>query len=77
MDKLGFVDKVAKSVAEKPEHRLSASARKKIPISKFAGPGRSFPVEDKAHAEAAIMDSKFTANPAAVRAKAEAVLRKK
>ena len=29
---------------------LSAKARSKIPASKFAGPDRSYPVEDKAHA---------------------------
>jgi len=34
--------------------RLSASQRKKLPKSSFAGPGRSFPVEDKAHAQAAL-----------------------
>lgn len=30
--------------------KLSTSARKAIPASKFAGPNRSYPVEDKAHA---------------------------
>jgi hypothetical protein len=34
--------------------KLTASARKKIPASKFAGPGRSFPIEDKNHARAAL-----------------------
>ncbi len=29
---------------------LTAKARKKIPTSKFAGPDRSYPVNDKAHA---------------------------
>lgn len=29
---------------------LSTKQRKKLPDSKFAGPGRSYPVEDKAHA---------------------------
>ncbi len=33
--------------------RLTPKARAKIPSSKFAGPGRSFPIEDKAHAIAA------------------------
>jgi len=56
--------------------KLSKSARSKIPGSKFAGPGRSFPVEDKAHAEAAIMDSKYAKNPGAVKAKARAALKK-
>lgn len=30
--------------------RLTAKARKKIPASKFAGPDRSYPVPDRAHA---------------------------
>lgn len=30
--------------------RLTTKARKAIPTSKFAGPGRSYPVEDKSHA---------------------------
>jgi hypothetical protein len=29
---------------------LSAKSRKKIPTAKFAGPDRSYPVHDKAHA---------------------------
>ena len=35
--------------------KLTSSGRAAIPTSKFAGPGRSFPVEDKKHARAAIM----------------------
>lgn len=34
--------------------KLTTKARKAIPKSKFAGPGRSFPIEDKEHAEKAI-----------------------
>lgn len=34
--------------------KLSAKARGKIPAGKFAGPGRSFPIENKSHARAAI-----------------------
>ena len=30
--------------------KLTAAARKKLPKSAFAGPGRSYPVPDKAHA---------------------------
>jgi hypothetical protein len=30
--------------------KLSTAARKALPASAFAGPGRSYPVEDKAHA---------------------------
>jgi hypothetical protein len=33
--------------------RLTAKARSKIPAAQFAGPGRSFPIPDKAHAIAA------------------------
>lgn len=73
MYKMDFVDKTADSVAEK---HLTSADRKKIPAKKFAGPNRSFPIENKAHARAAIMDSKYAADPAAIKAKAEAVLRK-
>lgn len=34
--------------------KLSTAQRKKLPDSAFAGPGRSFPVHDKAHARAAL-----------------------
>lgn len=34
--------------------KLTAKGRAAIPKSKFAGPGRSFPVEDKVHARMAI-----------------------
>lgn len=30
--------------------KLTAKARKKLPTSSFAGPDRSYPVQDKAHA---------------------------
>ena len=30
--------------------KLTAKARKRIPTSKFAGPDRSYPVQDRAHA---------------------------
>ncbi len=60
--------------------KLTAAARKKIPASKFAGPGRSYPVEDRSHAIAAkSMASRF-ASPslkARVDAKANKVLGKK
>lgn len=35
--------------------KLSAAARKKLPSSDFAGPGRSFPIPDKKHAKAALL----------------------
>jgi hypothetical protein len=34
--------------------KLNAAARKKVPAGKFAGPGRSFPIEDNTHARMAI-----------------------
>jgi transposase len=34
--------------------KLSAKARKKLPAKDFAGPDRSFPIEDKNHARAAL-----------------------
>jgi len=33
--------------------RLTAKGRARIPKSKFAGPGRTFPIEDRSHAIAA------------------------
>lgn len=30
--------------------KLTAAGRKKIPTKEFAGPGRSYPVEDRSHA---------------------------
>jgi len=36
--------------------RLTAKARKNLPAKTFAGPGRSFPIPDKAHARAALQD---------------------
>lgn len=55
--------------------KLSAGKRKKLPAKDFAGPHRSFPIEDKKHARAAIMLSKYAPDPAAVKRKAEAKLR--
>ena len=34
--------------------RLTAAARRALPDSAFAGPGRTFPVEDAGHAKAAL-----------------------
>jgi hypothetical protein len=36
--------------------KLTAKARNKLPAKTFAGPGRSFPIPDKAHARAALQD---------------------
>lgn len=37
--------------------KLTAKTRSKIPTKQFAGPGRSFPIENKSHARAAIQDA--------------------
>lgn len=37
--------------------KLSTAERKKIPGKEFAGPDRSFPIENASHAEAAIRDA--------------------
>ena len=60
--------------------RLTAKARKSLPSSTFAGPGRSFPIPDKAHARAALQDLPRTnklssSQKAHVRAVAEKKLR--
>lgn len=44
--------------------KLTAAARKKIPTSKFAGPDRSYPVQDKAHAANAKARAAQSASPA-------------
>lgn len=59
--------------------KLSKAERARLPAKDFAGPGRSYPVEDKAHARAAILESR-NAPPkerARIKAKAESVLRGK
>lgn len=43
--------------------RLSAKQRKALPSGDFAGPGRSFPMNDMNHIEAAVREEKF-ASPA-------------
>lgn len=43
--------------------RLTSKQRKALPSSDFAGPGRSFPMNDQAHIEAAVREEKF-ASPA-------------
>lgn len=65
--------------------KLSSSARKKLPASKFAGPDRSFPVPDKSHAAnakaratQAVKAGRMSASEAAsIKAKANKVLKKK
>lgn len=58
--------------------RLTAAQRRRLPAKDFAGPGRSFPINDKNHARAAL--GRLTNAPpgdrAKIRAKADAMLRK-
>lgn len=59
--------------------RLTTKARKALPSSDFAGPNRSYPVEDKAHARNAKARAAQFASPslkARVDAKANKVLGK-
>ena len=37
--------------------KLTAAERRRLSPKSFAGPDRSFPIEDKSHAEAAIRDA--------------------
>ena len=63
--------------------KLTAAARNAIPTSKFAGPGRTFPINDRNHAKAAIIDAPKSVkagnlSPAAaakIRARASAMLK--
>jgi hypothetical protein len=60
--------------------KLTAAARKKIPSSKFAGPDRSYPIPDKAHAANAKARAAQFASPsekAKIDAKADTVLHAK
>jgi hypothetical protein len=65
--------------------KLTAATRKKLPTSSFAGPGRSYPVEDKSHAAnakaratQAVKAGRMSASRAAkIKAKANKVLGKK
>lgn len=36
--------------------KLTTRGRKRLKTSQFAGPGRTFPIENKGHAQAAIRD---------------------
>lgn len=58
--------------------KLTAAARRALPSSTFAGPGRSFPIPDAGHAKAAlgrINNAPPSARPK-IRARAEAKLNK-
>jgi hypothetical protein len=52
--------------------KLSSRARKALPKSDFAGPGRSYPVEDKAHARNAKARASEMANKGRLSASTEA-----
>lgn len=62
--------------------KLSTKTRKKLPAKAFAGPGRSYPVNDKNHARnalarasQAVHEGRMSASEAArIRAKAHKVL---
>jgi hypothetical protein len=56
--------------------KLTAKARKKIPTSQFAGPDRSYPVEDKAHARNALARASQHASPS-LQAKIKAKVHRK
>ena len=62
--------------------KLTAAAQKKLPAKTFAGPGRSFPINDKNHARAALSmvgrsEAKGTVTPSQaskIRKRAKAML---
>ena len=64
--------------------KLNSKARGKLPKGDFAGPGRSFPIEDKVHAEKALQlvgrsvkaGNTTPAQAATIKAKARAKLGK-
>ena len=59
--------------------KLTAKARGKIPSKEFAGPGRSYPINDKNHARAALsmLHNAPASEQPKIRAKAEAKLKMK
>lgn len=57
--------------------RLDAAERKKIPGKEFAGPDRSFPIEDKNHAEAAERDAPIAEHAGSISSAEEAVIERK
>ena len=48
--------------------KLNAASRRAIPTEDFAGPNRSFPIEDPNHARAALSMAHYAQNPEAIRA---------
>lgn len=55
--------------------KLTSAERKKIPDDEFAGPDRTYPIEDKDHADAAILDA-HGPDAESIKRKAEAKLDK-
>lgn len=56
--------------------KLTVKARKAIPSSKFAGPSRSYPIEDKSHARNALARVSQHGSPS-VKAEVRAKVHKK
>jgi hypothetical protein len=56
--------------------RLTTKARKALPTSSFAGPGRSYPVNDPAHARNALARASQFASPG-LKAKIKAKVKRK
>lgn len=56
--------------------KLTTAARKEIPTAKFAGPNRSYPIEDRSHAIAAKSMASRYASPA-VKARVDAAVARK
>ncbi len=52
--------------------KLSTEGRKKLPAGKFAGPDRSYPIEDKAHARNAKARASQAQNAGRISASQEA-----
>jgi hypothetical protein len=56
--------------------KLTTKERNKLPAKSFAGPSRSYPVEDPSHARAALSRASANASPS-VRAEVERAVAKK
>lgn len=53
----------AKPTKERTMGKLNAAKRNALPSKDFAGPGRSYPIEDKGHAKAALARASEFASP--------------
>ena len=56
--------RAAFQTVSKPVAKLNAKKRNALPDSAFAGPGRSYPIEDPGHAKAALSRAAHNASPA-------------